>query len=106
MVIPAAIFTAGEKGIFEHANRVHPIYFEYPHEKADDVTIELPPGWQVSSVPPPQNLNAGAVAYNLKVEQSPRNTAADEEVNHQHFAVRAEVLHGVAELLSGGQGPR
>ena len=55
VVIPAAIFTAGEKGVFEHANRVHPIYFEYPHEKADDVTVELPPGWQVSSVPTAQD---------------------------------------------------
>ena len=71
VVIPAAIFTAAEKGIFEHANRVHPIYFAYPHEKADDVTIELPPGWQVSNVPPPQNPNGGAVVYSLKVEQSP-----------------------------------
>jgi len=71
VVIPAAIFTAGEKGTFEHANRVYPIYFEYPHEKADDVTIELPPGWQVSSVPPPQDLNGKVVDYSLKVEQSP-----------------------------------
>jgi len=71
VVIPAAIFTAGEKRTFEHANRVYPIYFEYPHEKADDVTIELPPGWQVSSVPPPQDLNGKVVVYSLKVEQSP-----------------------------------
>jgi hypothetical protein len=71
VVIPAAIFTAAEKGIFEHANRVHPIYFDYPYEKADDVTVELPPGWQVSSVPAPQDLDAKAALYSLKVEQSP-----------------------------------
>ncbi len=71
VIIPAAIFTAAEKGMFEHANRVHPIYFEYPHEKADDVTIELPLGWQVSSVPPPQNEDGHIVVYTLKVEQSP-----------------------------------
>jgi hypothetical protein len=70
-VIPAAIFTSAEKGIFEHTERVHPVYFEYPYQKADDVTIELPPGWQVSSVPPPQNRDAKAAVYNLKVEQSP-----------------------------------
>jgi len=70
VVIPAAIFSAAEKGIFEHANRVHPIYFEYPYEKADDVTVELPPGWQVSSVPAPQDLDAKAALYSLKVEQS------------------------------------
>jgi hypothetical protein len=71
VMIPAAIFTAAEKGIFEHANRVHPIYFEYPYEKSDDVTIELPPGWQVSSVPAPQEQISKAVGYTLKVEQSP-----------------------------------
>ena len=51
VMLPAAIFTAAEKGVFEHANRVQPIYFEYPYQKMDDVTIELPAGWQVSSVP-------------------------------------------------------
>jgi hypothetical protein len=71
VMIPAAIFTAAEKGVFEHANRVQAIYFEYPHEKADDVTIELPPGWQVSSVPPPQDRNGKVMVYSLKVEQSP-----------------------------------
>lgn len=71
VMIPAAIFTAAERGVFEHANRVQPIYFAYPYEKADDVTIELPLGWQVSSVPPPQDQGAKVVAYSLKVEQSP-----------------------------------
>jgi hypothetical protein len=46
MFIPAAIFTAAEKHTFEHAGRVYPIYLEYPYEKVDDVTVELPPGWQ------------------------------------------------------------
>src|SRR5260221_2555377 len=35
VMIPAAIFTAAERGVFEHANRVQPIYFEYPYEEAD-----------------------------------------------------------------------
>jgi regulator of replication initiation timing len=70
VVLPAAIFTVAEKGIFEHANRVHPIYFEYPYEKADDVTIELPPGWQVSSVPATQDNNGKVVVYGLKVDKS------------------------------------
>lgn len=68
VLIPAAIFTAGEKGIFEHANRVYPIYFDYPYQKLDDLTIELPAGWQVGSVPPPQDQDKKLVAYGLKVE--------------------------------------
>jgi uncharacterized protein DUF3857 len=69
MVVPAAIFTASERGVFEHANRQYPIYFDYLFEKAEDVTIELPPGWQVSSVPKEQDQNVKVVAYSLKVEQ-------------------------------------
>lgn len=70
VMLPAAIFTAGEKGVFEHANRVQPVYFDYPHQKVDDVTIELPAGWQVSSVPPAQDLNGKVILYNAKVEQN------------------------------------
>jgi hypothetical protein len=70
-MIPAAVFTAGERGVFEHAQRTHPIYFAYPYLKADDLTIDLPPGWQVGSVPPPLNQDRRGVLYTLKVELSP-----------------------------------
>jgi transglutaminase-like putative cysteine protease len=70
-LIPAAIFTAAEKRTFEHANRVHPVYFEYPYEKADDITVELPPGWQVKSVPAAQDQGSKAVRYVLKVDATP-----------------------------------
>jgi len=68
VLIPAGVFTAGEKHTFEHANRVYPIYFDYPYEKWDDITIELPPGWQVGSVPPGQEKDGHVVSYTLKVE--------------------------------------
>lgn len=69
-LVPVGLFSAPEKHAFEHANRVHPIYFSYPSEKIDDVEIELPPGWQVNSLPPVQHLDAKAALYNLKVENS------------------------------------
>ncbi len=68
VMVPAAMFTAHEKGIFEHANRVHPIYFDYPYETADDVTVELPAGWQVASVPSAKTEDGHVVSYNLKVD--------------------------------------
>ncbi len=68
VLVPAGVFTEVEKHLFEHADRVHPIYFEYPYQKVDDVTIELPSGWQVSSVPAEQKKDKGVVGYSLKVE--------------------------------------
>jgi hypothetical protein len=68
-LIAAGLFTAGEKHLFDHENRVHPIYIDYPYEKVDDVTIELPEGWQVSSVPPPQARDGHIVHYSLQVDK-------------------------------------
>jgi hypothetical protein len=69
-VLPVGLFSATEKRIFEHANRVHPIYFRYPFEKSDDITIDLPPGWQVSSAPKDQNQDGHVIFYVLKVDDN------------------------------------
>jgi len=67
-LLPVGLFSAGEKRVFEHTERVHPIYFEFPSEKVDDVTITLPLGWQVGTLPAAQNQDAKVVLYSLKAE--------------------------------------
>jgi Domain of Unknown Function with PDB structure (DUF3857) len=64
-LLPVGLVAALEKHLFDHAERVHPIYFEFPFQRSDDVKIDLPLGWQVSTVPKPENLDAKAVTYNL-----------------------------------------
>jgi hypothetical protein len=67
-LLPVGIFSASEKHVFEHADRVHPIYFQFPSQKEDDVTITLPSGWQVSGLPPAQNQDEKVVVYAMKAE--------------------------------------
>ena len=67
-VLAATLFGNSEKHTFEHAIRTHPIYFRYPYEEKDDVTIDLPLGWQVVSVPPANVKDAKVVFYALKTE--------------------------------------
>ena len=67
-LIPVGLFGAPEKHLFEHADRIHPIYFEYPSEVQDDITIDMPLNWLVKSLPPEQNQNGKVVVYTLKVE--------------------------------------
>ena len=68
-LMPAGIFCSTEKRMFEHANRVNAIYFQYPHRKTDDVTVELPAGWKIGSVPKPADQDAKAAEYVLTVEE-------------------------------------
>ena len=67
-LLPVGLFSAPEKHVYEHATRVHPLYFQFMYQKADDVQIELPLGWQVSSLPQPVSQDAKLIVYNLKTE--------------------------------------
>ncbi len=67
-LLPVGVFTAGERNTFEHASRVNPIYVDYPYTKSDEVTIELPSGWKVDSVPTGQSNEGHVVGYTLQVE--------------------------------------
>jgi len=64
-LLPLGLFGAPEKHLFDHAHRVHPIYFEFPFQRSDDVSIDLPSGWQISTVPQPQTVDAKAIVYTL-----------------------------------------
>ena len=67
-LLPETLFGNGEKHTFEHTNRVHPICFHYPYEDIDDVTIELPLGLQVQSVPSEKSKDEKVIAYFLKTD--------------------------------------
>jgi len=67
-LLAAGVFSADEKHMFDHAERVNSVYFAFPFRKVDDITIELPLDWKVGSVPKDQDQDAHAAEYILKVE--------------------------------------
>lgn len=67
-LLPVGIFSATEKHLFDHSERVHPIYFKFPFQRVDDVSIEMPLGWQISTLPEPQKRDARAVDYSMRAE--------------------------------------
>lgn len=67
-LLPVGFFSAGERQVFEHEQRVHPIYFEFPSQREDDITLTLPAGWTVGSMPKAQNTDAKAALYSLQVD--------------------------------------
>jgi uncharacterized protein DUF3857/transglutaminase superfamily protein len=67
-LFPVGVFSAAEKRVFDSATRTHPIYFEFPFARQDDISITLPVGWQVSSLPPAQDRSGPTVSYAIKAE--------------------------------------
>jgi hypothetical protein len=68
VIVPVGLFSAPEKHVFDHAERVHPIYVEYPYAESDDINIQIPAGWQVSSLPQGWSDTGRVVSYTLKAE--------------------------------------
>lgn len=68
VMMPVGLFSAPEKGVFDKAARVHPVYFHYPYEKSDTVNVELPLGWKLGSLAKPVDQDVKAIAYLMKVE--------------------------------------
>jgi hypothetical protein len=62
-LLPVGLFGAGVKHTFEHAERVHPIYFAFPYQQVDEIAVQLPAGWQISSVPNARSADINVARY-------------------------------------------
>jgi hypothetical protein len=100
-VMPATVFGATEKHIFESANRVYPVYFQFPFEREDDVTIDLPAGWQVQSLPAPQDLDRPAVGYKLNVEKDATSLRLTRKVKVDILMLETKYYSTVRNFFQG-----
>jgi len=55
VLLTPGVFQASRQYPFQSSTRVHPIYFAYPLQELDEVTIEIPEGYQVESLPTPRS---------------------------------------------------
>ena len=62
------VFSNPEKHLFETSDRIHPMYFSFAFEKLDDITIDLPLDWKVSSLPAEQKNEGHVVAFSMSAQ--------------------------------------
>jgi hypothetical protein len=106
-VIPAAIFTTAEKNVFVHANRVYPIYLDYPYEKFDDLTLELPDGWRVGSLPSALDEGRKELHYSFKAEQNQGTIHLTRKLTVDFLLIEQKyypALRSFFQLVRGGDG--
>jgi hypothetical protein len=70
VLVPIGLFGGEQKHLFVSGNRAHPIYFEFLSQDLDDVNIQLPSGWQVTSMPKAQNQDLHVVGYSVAAENN------------------------------------
>jgi hypothetical protein len=65
LILPVGLFSAAEKHVFDHAERVHQVYVPYPYAESDDISIQIPSGWKISSLPSGWQDSGQVVTYSL-----------------------------------------
>jgi transglutaminase-like putative cysteine protease len=59
------VFERGSKPIFESAARRYEVYFQYPYSEQDELTIELPAGYELESPDAPERVaDSGGISAN------------------------------------------
>jgi hypothetical protein len=65
-LIPLSVFGASAKNPFAATTRRHPIYFSYAWSEEDDVTIDVPDGYSVESLPADTTYDVTTAAYTTR----------------------------------------
>jgi hypothetical protein len=63
LLIPAFLFQLKQNQAFAHSQRKYPVYFPYPFTDNDVVTMKVPEGFTLESVPQPEDAKLGYARY-------------------------------------------
>jgi hypothetical protein len=51
LILPLDIFASHTHPAFQHDKRKYPVYFSYPYQEYDQISLEVPTGYQVEKLP-------------------------------------------------------
>lgn len=72
MLVPASLFQTSQAVAFRAGKRLYPIYFDYPFEEIDDLTLHVPTEYKVETVPPASEVRQaepGMLSYEISATQ-------------------------------------
>ena len=64
LLAPACLFQLKQNQAFTHGQRKYPVYFPYPFTEADSVSIQVPAGFTIESVPQQMEAKLPYARYN------------------------------------------
>jgi hypothetical protein len=81
LLVMQHLFQTKEQGRFSNADRIFPVYFQYPWQEVDEVHIKIPAGMEVESLAPDDSVRIDSAVYQVKQKQE----AADKLFSRRDF---------------------
>jgi hypothetical protein len=101
LLLPASLFTGHESEAFSSATRLHPLYFSYPYQYNDYVSIKLPKGLGVSALPKPQSKQQETLAYQFGAEQEGETLSLHRQLSVDALMIGASKYPTVRTFFQG-----
>lgn len=65
LLLPLDPFQAIQAGDFSKQSRQNAVYFSYPYQEIDNVTVHAPAGYDIGGLPKAQKIDLGAATYDI-----------------------------------------
>jgi uncharacterized protein DUF3857/transglutaminase superfamily protein len=68
LLMPTSVFHFFAKHPFQHSTRNNPVYFGFPFMDEDDITITMPSGYSIESLPRGRKIGSNVLGYEVQRE--------------------------------------
>jgi hypothetical protein len=89
-LLKVGVFGNEDDRTFEHGTRIQPMYFDFPYQRADDVTIDMPAGTKIGSLPKAQKIDEKVFSYSLTAETHDRTVHLRRDLSLSLLLVEAK----------------
>lgn len=96
-IIPILPFANGNP--FQHQKRVYPVYFPEPYIAKDEVSIRLPEGWEVETVPRARSLPTGFADLFMTVQRDGTTIKVNRQVTMNNYYYPVEQYASLRDFL-------
>lgn len=95
LLCPEGVFSGGERGVFQAETRIHDMYFPFPSETQDNISILIPDHFQIEALPQEKSRDLGFLSYKASVEGSSSAIRISRRVTLGRISLPTTVYSGV-----------
>jgi len=100
-LLQSGILHAQDQNPFTVATRTYPVYFDYPYEINENLTITVPNGYSVESVPSPASLEFNVSSYSQSTEQGQSKITIKRKIRIKAIAYNAVSYPALRKFFAG-----
>jgi hypothetical protein len=99
ILAPATIFKASQVKAFQPSKRVNDVYFSYPYLEKDDITVHVPKGYSLETVPAAINSPPRVLEYSLTTASDGNGVKIHRELHVSEIYFKVEYYAAVRQFF-------